>query len=240
MTCPTLRACAALYFRAVRIKKGHVWRFDLSKPPGEIASQLRAQLQLARSPIRGGAGLALFSDDERVVFEQLVQTVGLERLLLLQPKQVECSGVRELEPALQWIRICLVPVVDHDSDMSEMSITHDSSFTAGFVSTDPLELESEGPTDLQDGEIIDNPCAPEPMEQSEELGHGAQPGGSTLSDLSPIPSGVSDFPSEDMDTNAHTSESESHSSLPTTSQGTGLSHGDLHDSLWGGKERQGD
>ncbi len=104
-----------------------------------------------------------------------------------------------------------------------MSVTHDSSFPAGFSSTDTLGLESEGPTDMEDGEIIDNPHTLEPMYQAEELGHGAQPGGSALSDLSAIPSGASDFPSEDMDTTAHPSESQSHPSLPPTSQGAGPS-----------------
>ncbi len=37
-------------------------------------------------------------------------------------------------------------------------------------------LESEGPTDLEEGEVIDNPHPSEPMAQSEEMGHGAQPG----------------------------------------------------------------
>ncbi len=74
------------------------------------------------------------------------------------------------------------------------------------------------------------------MDQSEELGHVAPPVGSVLSDLSVIPSGVSDYPSYDMDITVHPSESESHSSLPTMSQGTGLRHSDQHDSPWGAEE----
>ena len=57
-----------------------------------------------------------------------------------------------------------------------MSIAHNPSLPAGFISTDRLRLESEGPTDLEEGEVIDNPHPSEPMAQSEEMGHGAQPG----------------------------------------------------------------
>ena len=62
-----------------------------SKSAGEIASQMCAQLQLARSPISGGAGLASLLDDDLVMFAQLImQKVGLENLLQLQPKQIMC------------------------------------------------------------------------------------------------------------------------------------------------------
>ncbi len=57
-------------------------------------------------------------------------------------------------------------------------------------------------------------------------------------ELSIIPGGVSDYPPEDMDITADSSESESHSNLPTTNQGAGFSHGDLHDFPWGGGRRR--
>ncbi len=117
--------------------------------------------------------------------------------------------------------------------MSGMSITRDSSFPTGFISSDLLGLESGGPTDMEDGEIVDNPRAPEPMDQTEGLGHGVHPTGSPLSDVSVIPGGVSDLPSEDMNTTAHPSESESHSSQPTTSQGARHSQSGPRDSAWG-------
>ena len=112
-----------------------------------------------------------------VVFKQLVRKVGLENLPLLQPKHVECSGVQELVSAFQGTQICLAPVMDQDSDISDMSVAHDSSIPAGFLSSDALALESEAPVNLEDGEIIDDPHAPEEMDQSEEQGHVAQPGG---------------------------------------------------------------
>ncbi len=49
---------------------------------------MHTQLQLARSHISVGTGLALLSDDDLVVFEQWEQKVGLENLPRLQPKQV--------------------------------------------------------------------------------------------------------------------------------------------------------
>ncbi len=49
-----------------------------------------------------------------------------------------------------------------------------------------LGLESGEPTDLEDGEIIDNLHASKTMDKSKELGHGAQPMGSALSDMRAI------------------------------------------------------
>ena len=200
---------------------------DLSKPLGEIISQLRAQLQLTRDPTTGGAGVTPLLNSDLVVFEHLVQTVGLENIPLFQPKKVACSGVHKLLHVLQGTQIHLATVVDHDSDVNDMSVAHDSSLPARFHSSDPLRLESERPVDLEDGQIIDNPHASDPMDQSEELGHTAHPGGSALSDLSVITGGVSDYPSEDVEITAHPSKSESHSSLPTVRQGTKFSHGNL-------------
>ncbi len=105
--------------------------------------------------------MAPLLDGDVVVFEQLVQKVGLGSLPLFQPKQVECSGVHVLVHALQGTRIRLAPIADHDSDVSDMSVAHDSSIPAGYLSSDPLALESEGPVDLEDGEIIDDLRAPE-------------------------------------------------------------------------------
>ena len=47
---------------------------------------------------------------------------------------------------------------------------------------------------------------------------------------------MSDLLSEDMDTTAHPSESESHSRLPTISQGAGPSQSGPRDSVWGEEE----
>ncbi len=201
----------------------------------EMVSQLRAQLQLTHYPATGGAGVTPLSNTDLVVFEQLVKKVGLEHLPLHQPKQFECSGVRELVHALLGTQILLAPVTDHDLDVSDMNVPHDS-IPARFISSDPLGLESEGPVDLQAGEITDNLRTSEPMDQSEELGHVAQLRGSTFSNLSVIPSGVSDYPSEDMDVTSHPSKLDSHSSLLTMNQCAGLSLGDLQDSLWGAEE----
>ncbi len=57
--------------------------------------------------------------------------------------------------ALQGTRIHLAACVDHDSDVSDMSVAHDSFIPAGFISSDPLGFESEEPVDLEDKEIID-------------------------------------------------------------------------------------
>ncbi len=171
---------------------GPFLEIDPSKPLGKIASQLCAQLQLTHSRILGGAGLVLLSDDDLVVFKQWEQKVGLENLPQLQPKQVKCLGVRELVHVLQGTQIRLTPVADDDSDTSYMDITRDSSFPTGFISSNPLGLESGVPTDLEDREIIDNHRALEPMDQTEDLDYGFQSTGGALSDVSVIPGGVSD------------------------------------------------
>ncbi len=114
-----------------------------------------------------------------------------------------------------------------------MSVTHYSLAPTGFLSSDPLGLESEGPTDLEDRVIIDDPCALEQMDQSEELDHVARPGESTLSSLSDGPSGTSDQP---IDVTIPPSEQKSRLGQPTTSQGTGLCHSDQYDSSWWGGE----
>ncbi len=76
--------------------------------------------------------------------------------------------VRELVHALQGTQIHLASVADRDSDTSDMRITCDSPLPTGFISSDPLGLDSGGPTDLEDGEIVGNPHASEPMDQSEK------------------------------------------------------------------------
>ncbi len=215
---------------------GPCLEIDPSGPVGEIASQMRAQLQLARSPISGGAGLAPLSYDDLVVFEQWVHKVRLENLPQLQPKQVTCLGVRELVQALKGTQIRLVPMSDRESNTSIMNLSHDSSFHQGFLSSDPLGLETGGPSDLEDGQIVDHSHTSEPMDQSDNLGHGVQSTGGTVSDASVAPGGGSDLPSEEMDTTAQPSETESHSSLPTTSQGARSHRSGPFDYGWGGGE----
>ncbi len=63
---------------------------------------------------------------------------------------------------------------DQDFDTSKMSITRSSPVHYGFLSSDLL-----------------GPRAPKQMDQSEGLGHVAQPTEGTLNDLSAIASGMS-------------------------------------------------
>ncbi len=149
LPCPECPSCAL--FQSSDDEEGLCLEIDPSKPPGEIVSQLCAQVHLARDPATGGDRVAPLSNGVLVMFEHLVQRVGLENLLLFQ---VECSGVHELVHVLQGTWIRLAPVVDHDSGVSDMSVAHDSSNPARFLSSDPLGLESEGPVDLEDGEIF--------------------------------------------------------------------------------------
>ncbi len=98
------------------------------------------------------------------MFEQLVVKVGLLNLLQLQPKQVTCSGVRELVTVLQGTQLHLIQFQDRYLDESEINVAHASPAHTGFHSSDPLGLESEGPDDLENGEITDDPRAPEQMD----------------------------------------------------------------------------
>ncbi len=180
---------------------------DQSKSMGEVVNQICGELQLVRDPVWGGEGLAALSDTDMVVFEQLVPKVGLEN-----------AGVRELVWVLKVTQIHLVPGEDHESNTSIMGTSHDS-LPRGFQSDDPLGLNTGDHSDLEGGgEIIDHSHPSEPMDKSDKLGHGVQPTRGAVSDASMPTGGVSDLPSEDMDTTAQPSELESHSSFPSTSQ----------------------
>ncbi len=74
------------------------------------------------------------------------------------------------------------------------------------------------------------------MDQSEELDHVAQPGGSMLSDLSAIPGDVSDYPSEDMDITAHLSELENTQAFPLQVRAPGLAMA-IYMTLRGGQRK---
>ncbi len=87
---------------------GSCLQIDLAKPIAEIASQVRAQLQLAQSHTLGGARVTPISDEDLVMFGQWMDKVGLENLPQVQPKQVLCTGVRALVQTLEGAQIHLV------------------------------------------------------------------------------------------------------------------------------------
>ena len=91
-----------------------------AKPAAEMASQMRAQLQLAQSHTLSGVRGAPLSNEDLVVFGQWIDKVGLENLPQVQPKHVACTGVRALVQALKGAQIHLVHSEDCDSDTSIM------------------------------------------------------------------------------------------------------------------------
>ena len=72
-----------------------------------------------------------------------------------------------------------------------------------------MGLNLGDPSDLEDGEICDHLHPPEPMDQSDTLGHGIHSPGGAVSNASAALGGVSDFQPKDMDTTAQPSETES-------------------------------
>ncbi len=101
--------------------------------------------------------------------------------------------------------------------MSDMD-TSNPSLPPGYSGANPSGLDLKGPTDLEEGEILDHSSLPEPMDQADTLGHGNYSAGGIAADTGAAPGRISDFQSEDMHTTAQPSEVESYSDRPMTSQ----------------------
>ncbi len=87
---------------------------------------MRAHLSPTRGFTSGGFGVPPLSGDDLVVLEGLISKVGWMDLPLVQPKQVECSGVRVLIQVLQGTVIHLVQS-DYDESATSNMDALDSS-----------------------------------------------------------------------------------------------------------------
>ncbi len=74
---------------------------DPARPIAELKGQVRAHLSPTRGFASGGFGVPPLSAGDLDMLEGYVAQVGWADLPLLQPKQIECSGVRGLVQALQ-------------------------------------------------------------------------------------------------------------------------------------------
>ncbi len=142
--------------------------------------RVRTHLSPTRGFASGGFGVPPLSAGDLAVLEGYVTQVGWTDLPLLQPKQVECPGVRGLVQALQGTIIHLVQSEDDESDTSEMEAT-DSSLLQDRSEFDPLHLTQGGP-EREEGEWSGHSSSPEAMDQDEVLGHDTYLDGGSASD----------------------------------------------------------
>ncbi len=99
---------------------------DPAKRLAELVDRMRAHLSPTRGFTSSGFGVPPLSGDNLVVLEGYIAKVGWMDLPLIQPKQVECSGVRVLIQALQGTVIHLVQSEDDESDTSDMEASDSS------------------------------------------------------------------------------------------------------------------
>ena len=164
-----------------------------------------------------------------------IDKVGWTDLPLVQPKQVECMGVRVLIQALKGTVIHLVQSEDDESATSDMDAS-DSSLLQDRSELDPLNLTQNGP-EREEGELSNQSSSPEAMDQDDVLGHDTYLDGGLASDTFMAPGRVSDFQSEDMDTTAQPSWAESYFDWPMESQDARHSHGNP-DPTWSEGENE--
>ena len=123
-----------------------------------------------------------------------ISKVGWTDLPLVQPKQVECSGVRVLIQALQGTVIHLVQSEDYESATSDMDAS-DSSLLQDRSELDPLNLTQDGP-EREEGELSNQSSSPEAMDQDEVLGCDTYLDGGLASDTGIASGMIADFHSE--------------------------------------------
>ncbi len=196
---------------------------------------MRAHLSPTRGFASGGFGVPPLSGDDLAVLEGWIRKVGWTDLPLVQPKQVECPGVRVLTQALQGAVIHLVQSEDDESATSDMDAS-DSSLLQDRSEQDPLNLAQEGP-EQEEGELSNQSSSPEAMDQDDVLGHDTYLDGGLASGAAIAPGRIADLQAEDMDTTAQPSEAESYSGRPMESQDTRRSRGNP-DSTWGEGENE--
>ncbi len=91
---------------------------DPARPLAEIVCQIHAYLSPVRGYAPGGERVPPLNSDDLVALEGYVDQVGWTELPLLQPKQVDHTGVACLVRVLQGTVIHLVQSEDIDSDTS--------------------------------------------------------------------------------------------------------------------------
>ncbi len=161
--------------------------------------------------------------------------MGWEDLPLLQPKQVECPGVRVLIQALKGTVIHLVQSEDDESDTRDMEAS-DSSLPQDRSELNPLNLTQGGP-EREEGECSSHSSSPKAMDKDDVLGHDTYLDGGSASDTGMASRRVADSQSEDMDITAQRSEPETYFGRPMESQDARHNCGNP-DPTWGEGENE--
>ncbi len=208
---------------------------DPARPLAELVGRVRTHLSPTRGFASGGFGVPPLSGDDLVALEGYVDRVGWTDLPLIQPKQVECSGVRGLIQALQGTVIHLVQSEDDESETSDMEAS-DSSLPQDRSELDPLNLTRGGP-EREEGECSSHSSSLEAMDQDDVLGHDTSLDGGSASDTGMPSRKVADSQSEDMAIIAQPSEPESYSGRPMESQDARHNRGNP-DPMWGEGENK--
>ena len=208
---------------------------DPARPSAELMGRIRAYLSPTRGSAPGGVRVPALSGDDLVALEGWISRVGWTDLPLVQPKQVECSGVRVLIQALKGTVIHLVQLEDDESDTSNMDAS-DSSLPQDHFEADPLNLTQNGP-EREERELTPYSTSPEAMDKDKVLGRDTYLDGGLASDPGMASGRMTDFQSEDMDTTAQPSGAESYSERPMGSQDVWHSHGNS-DPMWGEGENE--
>ena len=208
---------------------------DPARPIAELMGRVRAHLSPPLGSASGGFGVPPLTGDDLVVLEGYIAKVGWEELPSLQPKQVECSGVRVLIQALKGTVIHLVQSEDNESDTRDMEAT-DSSLPQDRSEFDALNLTQGGP-EGEEGECSSHSSSPEAMDQGKVLGHDTYLDGGSASDTGIAFRWKADSQSEDMDITAQHSEPESYSGRPMESQDARHNRANP-DPMWGEGENE--
>ena len=201
-----------------------------AKPLAELVGRMRAHLSPTLGFASGGFGVPPLSGDDLVMLEGWISKVGWTDLPLVQPKQVECLGVRVLLQALQGTVIHLVQSEDDKSDTSDID-SSDSSLLPDCSEPDPLNLTQDAP-ERDGGELSNQSSYNKAMDQEDVLGRDTYLYGDLASDTGLAPGRLTDFQSEDMDTTAQPWGAESYSERPMESQDARHSRGNP-DPTWG-------
>ncbi len=131
-----------------------------ARPLAELVGRMRAHLSPTRGIASGGVSVPPLSSDDIVVLGGWIDKVRWTDLPSVQPKQVECTGVRVLIQALKGTVIHLVQSEDDESATSDIDAS-DSYLIQDHSELDPLNLTQNGP-EREEGSYPTNPLLLKP------------------------------------------------------------------------------
>ncbi len=219
--------------REVMENPERILTLDPAMPLATLVGRIRAHLSPVRGYASGGERVPALDGDDLVALEGYIERVGWEDLPLLQPQQVDRTGVRCLIKALQGTVIRMVQAKDNASDTSDAGTTGQSQ-PWDRSEQDPLGLTQEG-SEWEEGEC--QPSSPEAMDQDDVLGHDAHLEEGSTSEDGMAFGQTTDSQSEAMDVTGLYSEPEGFSCQPMEAQDARYSRDDP-ESTWGEGESE--